>query len=78
MGFRDLRKFNEALLGKQVWNLYQKPNSLLHKVYKAKYFPESTILEAKSRNCGSYAWQSLMKAKDIILIGACWRVGNGT
>ena len=78
MGFRQLGKFNEALLGKQVWRLYQDQNSLLHRVFKSKFFPNCTILEASSRRRGSYAWQSLLKARDVIIRGACWRVGNGT
>jgi hypothetical protein len=77
LGFRELGKFNEALLGKQVWRLYQDQNSLRHRVYKAKFFPDCSILEASSRRRGSYAWQSLMKARASVIRGACWRVGNG-
>uniref|UniRef100_A0A2N9IMR2 Reverse transcriptase domain-containing protein n=1 Tax=Fagus sylvatica TaxID=28930 RepID=A0A2N9IMR2_FAGSY len=74
LGFRELGKFNEALLGKQVWRLYQDQNSLRHRVYKAKFFPDCSILEASSRRRGSYAWQSLMKARASVIRGACWRV----
>jgi hypothetical protein len=49
MGFRELGKFNEALLAKQVWRLYYDQSSLLHRVYKSKFFPDCTILEASSR-----------------------------
>uniref|UniRef100_A0A2N9H0N4 RNase H type-1 domain-containing protein n=1 Tax=Fagus sylvatica TaxID=28930 RepID=A0A2N9H0N4_FAGSY len=47
------------------------------KVYKAKFFPDGTILDASARRRGSYAWQSILKARDIITKGACWRVGDG-
>jgi hypothetical protein len=77
MGFRELRKFNDALLGKQVWRLLQDPSSQFHRVFKAKFFPNGSILDAKTRTRGSYAWQSILKARDIILKGAVWRVGNG-
>lgn len=38
MGFRDLRSFNLAMLGKQIWLILHYPDSLLSRVLKAKYF----------------------------------------
>jgi hypothetical protein len=37
MGFRDTWAFNEALLTKQGWRFITQPDSLVAKVYKAKY-----------------------------------------
>ena len=77
MGFREMRKFNDALLGKQVWRLLKNTSSLFHRVFKAKFFPNGTLLDAKSNRRGSYAWQSILKARENILKGAAWRVGDG-
>ena len=41
MGFRDLKTFNMDLLAKQGWRPINDENSLLFKVYKLKYFPNS-------------------------------------
>ena len=49
MGFRDLVNFNKALLAKQIWRLWKFPESLIAKIIKAKYYPESSVLEA---SCG--------------------------
>lgn len=46
MGFRDLRAFNLALLTKQGWRIMQNQNSLVHNVFKAKYFTANYFLEA--------------------------------
>ena len=46
MGFKDLRVFNDALLGKQVWRLSHYKNSLLSRVMSAKYYPQGDIFQA--------------------------------
>uniref|UniRef100_A0A2N9J5F1 RNase H type-1 domain-containing protein n=1 Tax=Fagus sylvatica TaxID=28930 RepID=A0A2N9J5F1_FAGSY len=77
MGFRDLCKFNDALLAKQVWRLIHDTNSLFYRVFKAKFFPHGSILDCLTTTRGSYAWQSILKAREVISRGAIWRVGNG-
>ena len=54
MGFKDLVKFNEAMLAKQVWRLLTDHSSLYYRVFKAKYFPNGSVFEAKMAS-GSYA-----------------------
>ena len=77
MGFKDLVRFNEAMLAKQIWRLQTDRNSLLFKVFSTKYFPTGSVLEAKSKK-GSFAWQSILKARHVIEKGMLWRVGDGS
>ena len=77
MGFIDLALYNDSLLAKQAWRLLQNETSLFYKVSKARYFPNTSILEAPDSRLGSYAWRSILRGRDIILSGARWRVRNG-
>ena len=77
MGFRDLAKFNDSLLAKQAWRLLHNQNSFFYKVFKAQFFPNTTIMEAKDSRMGSYAWRSILIERDVIQRRARQRVGDG-
>ena len=66
MGFKEIEKFNKALLAKQVWQMLKYPESLCHRVFKARFFPDCSILEATSLTGGSYAWKSILSAGDVV------------
>ena len=77
MGFRNINAFNLAMLAKQAWRLLNQQNSLFFRVYKARYFPMCSFLEAKLGSNPSYVWRSILQARDVILIGSKWKVGSG-
>ena len=58
--------------------MIQGNDSLLHKCFKARYFPRSSFLDAKESSGCSYIWRSLVAALPILKAGNCWRVGNGS
>lgn len=68
MGFRELQKFNDATLAKQIWCLLDNKNSLFHRFFKSKFFPKGYILEVKEGN-GSFAWKSILRGRDVICKG---------
>ena len=47
LGFKDIEAYNKALLGKHIWRILTKPNLLLSKVMRARYFPKDSILTCK-------------------------------
>lgn len=53
------------------------PGSLCHRVFKARFFPNCSILDAKDSSVGSYAWKSILSARDVIQKRMVWRIGNG-
>jgi len=71
MGFHELQKFNDTLLAKQVWRLASNQNSLFFRFFKAKFFPNGSVLFAKEKN-GSYAWRSILKC-----VKSLWGVWGG-
>jgi ribonuclease HI len=77
MGFRDLRSFNLAMIAKQGWNIMMKPHSLVAQIYKARYFPKSTLFDAPLGHNPSYAWRGIWKSRHILMNGCRWIVGNG-
>ena len=56
MAFRDIQAFNLALLAKQVWRLIHNTHSLFYRVYKARYFPNCSFMDAGLGNNPSYVW----------------------
>lgn len=77
MGFRNMRDFNLALLSKQAWHLIHHPSSLAAKVLKAKYYPDTSFIDARKTSNPSFIWSSLYETRDIIRKSTRWRVGNG-
>ena len=72
MGFKEIEKFNDALLAKQVWRLINNPTLLCYWVFKVRFFLNCSILEARESVVGSYAWKSLLSVRDVIHKGMIW------
>lgn len=77
LGFRDIEAFNLALLGKQLWRLTTREDTLLTKVFKARYFKKESPLEVKLGSRPSYAWKSIHAAQKLLQMGVRRVIGNG-
>lgn len=78
LGFRDLEKFNQALLGKQVWRILQNPGCLMARILKARYFQDGDILSAVLKKKASYAWKSILYGRDLVKQGMRYIIGDGS
>ncbi|XP_019166974.1 PREDICTED: uncharacterized protein LOC109162747 [Ipomoea nil] len=77
MGFKQLRAFNLAMLGKQAWCFLTDPGTLTAKIYKARYYPTTSFTYATIDNCPSYCWRSIMAAHAMVVSGVRMRIRNG-
>ncbi|KAE8685735.1 hypothetical protein F3Y22_tig00111095pilonHSYRG00971 [Hibiscus syriacus] len=75
-GFRDLAKFNIALLAKQGWKLINGLGSLMSRLVQAKYFQSIDFWHAQLGSPPSYIWRSIWSSRKIVEMGVRWRVGS--
>ncbi|XP_058741168.1 uncharacterized protein LOC131613523 [Vicia villosa] len=78
LGFRDFWAFNLAMVAKQGWKLLSDPVSLVSRFFKARYFPNSSFLNANLGSNPSFMWRSLWKARDVLCLGCRWSIGTGS
>lgn len=77
MGFRYLHLFNQALLANQAWKILQRPESLLFRMLKARYFREGNLLTANRGSQPSYGWNSLRYGCLLLKDGLQISIGDG-
>ncbi|XP_031107044.1 uncharacterized protein LOC116011776 [Ipomoea triloba] len=78
MGFRFVREMNLAMLGKQGWKLFSDPNALVTRIFKARYFPTCSFLDAGLGSNPSFVWTSIRNSQSLIRRGARVCVGDGS
>ncbi|KAK1360188.1 hypothetical protein POM88_044662 [Heracleum sosnowskyi] len=61
----------------QAWRLIQFPEKLVSQVFKARYFPNGSYLDAQIGSNPSYIWRSILAAQEMIKQGVSCRVGSG-
>jgi hypothetical protein len=63
MGFKDVRKFNLAMLGKQGWCLMTNPSLLCAQVLKGKYFSNDYFMTARRKKNSSHTWRAILAGR---------------
>ncbi|KAL8158239.1 hypothetical protein AgCh_002800 [Apium graveolens] len=77
LGFKELNKFNIAILAKKGWRLLNNQNSLVSGIMKAKYYPDCDFLQAKLGTNPSYMWRSILAAQEVVRQGSRRKMGDG-
>lgn len=77
MGFRDLRLFNLAMLGKQGWRLIIRTDSLCARVLKGRYFHDSDFMRATRKRHASRTWRAILAGREALQHGLIRRIADG-
>jgi ribonuclease HI len=77
MNFRHFYGFNLAMLGKQGWKLLTDQDTIVTKIFKARYFPQSDFLGARLGHNPSFVWRSIYTSQVIVKGGLRWCIGDG-
>ncbi|XP_045802361.1 uncharacterized protein LOC123895940 [Trifolium pratense] len=67
-----------SMVAKQAWNFVAKPHTLVARIYKARYFPRSSLFDAKIGDNPSFVWRSIWKSRDVLVNGCRWKIGDGS
>ncbi|BBH03116.1 glycoside hydrolase family 28 protein / polygalacturonase pectinase family protein [Prunus dulcis] len=77
LGFRDLAKFNLALLAKQTWRIIPTPNALWVRILKARNYPDCEFKDAVLGHRPSWIWTSILEGRDVLMGRARVQIMNG-
>ncbi|XP_010513002.1 PREDICTED: uncharacterized protein LOC104788940 [Camelina sativa] len=77
LGFRDFHLFNQALLANQAWKILQRPDNLIYRLLKARYFRDTSFFSASWGTKPSYSWNSLRFGRELLKSGIQYSIGDG-
>ena len=66
------------MIGKQLWRLIEKPNTLFSRVFKGRYYRHASPLEPIRSYSPSYGWRSIVSARSLVSKWLIKRVGTGS
>ena len=78
LGFKDITDFNTAMLGKQLWRLIEKPNTLFARVLKGRYYRNASTLEPIRSYSPSYGWRSIVSYRSLVSKRLIKRMGTSS
>ncbi|CAL1404768.1 unnamed protein product [Linum trigynum] len=77
LGFKNFHLFNLALIGKQVWRLFDNPDALWAKLLKGLYFPNGDVFSAAKGSKSSWIWNGFCEAKEKMKSGLIRGIMSG-
>lgn len=75
--FQEVKEFQQSSVGQTTLEgMLTNPNTLVSRLFKARYFPQGSILEAPVGNNPSFVWHSILAGKELIVQGLAKRIGD--
>ncbi|XP_026430943.1 uncharacterized protein LOC113328067 [Papaver somniferum] len=79
LGFRNLEKFNTAMLTKLAWKACNENDSLCMQIIRAKYDNNGSLLHIdKLKDDCSWLWRSFYSGLEVVQQHSMWVVHSGT
>ncbi|XP_062024013.1 uncharacterized mitochondrial protein AtMg00310-like [Rosa rugosa] len=66
-----------AMLAKQAWRVVTNPMSLVARIFKAKYFPDTSFWMTTPHDSPSFSWRSLFSTREFLRQSSYWQIGDG-
>jgi hypothetical protein len=67
-----------VMVAKQGWNFINKPNSLVVRIIKVRYFLRSSLIDSNLSNNPSFTWRNIWNSRQVLSHGCRWRIDNGS
>ncbi|CAH1428278.1 unnamed protein product [Lactuca virosa] len=77
LGVKNLRKWNDALLAKHVWNVINNKNSLWVQWVKKNYIGDRNFWDILQKKSMSWTWKRFLEVRKIVRPHVVSCVGNG-
>ena len=77
LGIRDIQAFNKALLAKQAWRIVTKPECLLSRVLRDKYYSKAPFLQMDTPKAASHGWRGILVGRDLLVTNLSKAIGDG-
>ncbi|CAH1435589.1 unnamed protein product [Lactuca virosa] len=77
LGVKNLRKWNDALLAKHVWNMINNKNSLWVQWVKKNYIGDRNFWDILQKKSMSWTWKRFLEVRKIVRPHVVSCVGNG-
>ncbi|XP_023752887.1 uncharacterized protein LOC111901263 [Lactuca sativa] len=77
LGVKNLRKWNDALLAKHVWNVINNKNSLWVRWMKTNYISDRNFWDILQKKIMSWTWKRFLEVRKIVRPHIVSCVGNG-
>ena len=66
------------IIGKQLWRLIEKPNTLFARIFKGQYYRNASPLQPIRLYSPSYGWRSIISTRSLVSKRLIKRVGTGS
>ncbi|PRQ37611.1 putative reverse transcriptase zinc-binding domain-containing protein [Rosa chinensis] len=77
LGIRPSAYFNNAAIAKLAWKVINDQDNWWSQIMRRKYLRKVSFFQAKKKQKNSIAWSGVLDARDLIMKGMRWIIGNG-